>query len=40
MAVKYLQTALKEEKNVTAMFNLAVIYDETGDRAKSREMYE
>ena len=32
-------TLFNEEKNVTALFNLAVIYEEKGERAKAKETY-
>ena len=31
-AVHYLKVAISEENNPTALFNLAVIYEEKGDR--------
>lgn len=31
-AIHYLKIAVNEEKNATALFNLAVIYEEGGDR--------
>ena len=36
----HLKLAIKDEKNATAMFNLAVIYEELDDRAKAKEMYK
>lgn len=38
-AVLYLKKAIVEEKNITAMFNLAVIYEEKGDKMRSKELY-
>ena len=38
-AVHYLKIAVNEEKNATALFNLAVIYEEGGDRQKAKEYY-
>jgi tetratricopeptide (TPR) repeat protein len=34
-----LKIAVNEEKNATALFNLAVIYEEGGDRQKAKEYY-
>lgn len=31
-AINYLKLAVSEEKNATALFNLAVIYEERGDK--------
>ena len=39
-AVHYLKLAITEEKNVTAMFDLAVIYEEKGDKHKAKELYQ
>lgn len=38
-AIHYLKVAINEEKNATALFNLAVIYEEKGDRQKAKECY-
>ncbi len=38
-AVNYLKLAVNEEKNPTALFNLAVIYEEKGDRQRAKECY-
>jgi Tfp pilus assembly protein PilF len=32
--------ACTEEKNATALFNLAVIYEEKGDKARAKETYQ
>ena len=32
-AIHYFKTALQEEPNATALFNLAVLYEEKGDRS-------
>jgi tetratricopeptide (TPR) repeat protein len=34
-----LKIAVNEEKNATALFNLAVIYEETGNRQKAQDYY-
>ncbi len=39
-AIHYLKIAINEEKNTTALFNLAIIYEEKGDRQKAKEYYE
>ena len=39
-AIHHLKIAIAEEKSATAMFNLAVIYEEQGERGKAKEMYE
>ena len=39
-AIHYLKIAISEEKSATAMFNLAVIYEEQGERGKAKEMYQ
>ena len=39
-AAHYLQIAINEEKNVTAMFNLAIVYEEQGNRNGAKRMYE
>jgi Flp pilus assembly protein TadD len=38
-AVNYLKMAVTEEKNATALFNLAVIYEEKGEKVNARETY-
>ena len=38
-ATHYLKIAINEEKNATALFNLAVIYEEKGDKVKAKETY-
>lgn len=38
-AVNHLKIAIQSEKNTTAMFNLAVIYEELGEHQKAKEMY-
>lgn len=39
MAISYLKTAVKDEKNATALFNLAFIYEEKGDLQNAKESY-
>lgn len=39
-AIHYLKIAINEEKNVTALFNLAAIYEERGDRTRAKECYK
>jgi len=39
-AIHYLKIAIAEEKSATAMFNLAIIYEEQGERGKAKEMYQ
>jgi tetratricopeptide (TPR) repeat protein len=39
-AIGYLKMAVSEEKNPTALFNLAVIYEEKGERSKAKECYQ
>lgn len=39
-AIHYLKIAIADEKSATAMFNLAVIYEEVGDRVRAKEMYQ
>ena len=39
-AIHYLKIASNEEKNATALFNLALILEETGDRQRAKEYYE
>lgn len=39
-AVHHLKNAINEEKSPTAMFNLAVIYEEQGERQLAKEMYQ
>jgi tetratricopeptide (TPR) repeat protein len=38
-AINYLKVAINEERNATAMFNLAVIYEEKGEKFKAKELY-
>jgi len=38
-AIHYLKIAINEEKNITCLFNLAVILEEKGDRNKAKETY-
>ena len=38
-AIHYLKLAVNEEKNITAMYNLAVIYEEKDEKAKAKEIY-
>ena len=38
-AISYLKFAVTEEKNATALFNLAVIYEEKGDKVRAKETY-
>ena len=35
-----MKIAINEEKNITALFNLAVIYEEKGDRQRAKECYK
>ena len=35
-----MKIAVNEEKNATAYFNLAYIYEELGDRQKAKEYYQ
>ena len=39
-AIHYLKLAVQEERNPTAMFNLAVMYEEKGDKMKAKEIYQ
>lgn len=39
-AVHHLKTAIEQERSATAMFNLAVIYEEQGERVAARELYQ
>ena len=39
-AISYLKVAVTEEKNATALFNLAVIYEEKGDKVRAKETYQ
>jgi|LauGreDrversion4_2_1035121.scaffolds.fasta_scaffold703444_1 tetratricopeptide (TPR) repeat protein len=39
-AISYLKVAVTEEKNATALFNLAVIYEEKGDKMRAKETYQ
>ena len=38
--IHYLNIAISEEQNATALFNLAVIYEEKGDKTKAKDLYE
>jgi len=38
-ATHFLKVAVNEEKNATALFNLACIYEERGDKNKAKEFY-
>jgi len=38
-AIHYFKVANAEEPNATALFNLAVIYEEKGDRFEARKTY-
>ena len=38
-AVSHLKTAIQSERNTTAMFNLAVIFEELGEHQRAKEMY-
>jgi tetratricopeptide (TPR) repeat protein len=38
-AIHYLKVAINEEQNPTALFNLAVIYEEKGDRSEAKKAY-
>ena len=35
-----MKIAVNEEKNATAFFNLAFIYEEKGDRQRAKEYYQ
>jgi len=35
-----LKIAVNEEKNASALFNLAVIYEDKGDRVRAKEYYQ
>jgi tetratricopeptide (TPR) repeat protein len=39
-AIHYLKIAVNEERNAIALFNLAVIYEEKGDRIRAKEYYQ
>mgnify|MGYP001018545354 CR=1 FL=1 len=39
-AIHYLRVALDQETNATALFNLAVIYEENSERNKAKDAYE
>ena len=39
-AIHYLKIAIAEERSATVMFNLAVIYEEQGERGQAKEMYQ
>jgi tetratricopeptide (TPR) repeat protein len=39
-AIHFLKIAINEEKNATALFNLAVIYEEKGERQKAKDAYQ
>jgi uncharacterized protein HemY len=34
-----LKIAINEERNATALFNMAVIYEEIGETQKAKELY-
>jgi tetratricopeptide (TPR) repeat protein len=38
-AIHYLKVAINEEQNPTALFNLAVIYEEKGERIEAKKAY-
>ena len=38
-AIHYFKVAIQEEANPTALFNLAVIYEEKGDRIEAKKTY-
>ncbi len=38
-SIHYLKVAINEENNPTALFNLAVIYEEKGDRQEAKKVY-
>jgi Tfp pilus assembly protein PilF len=38
-AIHYLKVAVNEETNATALFNLAIIYEEKGDREEAKQIY-
>lgn len=38
-AIHHLKIAVTEEKNATALYNLAYIYEESGDPARAKEYY-
>ena len=35
-----MKVAVTEEKNATALFNLAVIYEQKGDKMRAKETYQ
>ena len=39
-AIHYFRVALTEEPNATALFNLAVIHEEKGDRLEAKKCYQ
>lgn len=39
-AIHYFKVAIAEENNATALFNLAVIYEEKGDRTEAKKCYQ
>lgn len=39
-AIHYLKIAVNEERNAIALFNLAVIFEEKGDRVRAKEHYQ
>ncbi len=38
-AIHYFNIALNDEKNINALFNLAVIYEEIADYSKAKQLY-
>lgn len=38
-AIHYLKIAVNEERSAIALFNLAVIFEEKGDRVRAKEYY-
>jgi len=38
-SIHYLKVAINEENNPTALFNLAVIYEEKGERLEAKKLY-
>ena len=39
-AIHFLKVAINEEANATALFNLAIIYEEKGDRSDAKQVYQ
>jgi tetratricopeptide (TPR) repeat protein len=39
-AIHHFKVAINEEANPTALFNLAVIYDERGDKYEAKKTYQ